>query len=148
MRSEKQALLAKQAQRLIELLDDSPIVPGEAHPPFDKYEETKAVLNDAEAQLRDWQPSWKQLDTRAKTGADGMASLPTTPPRSATAHDHDDLYSEPSVLGASSNEHASGAQEVPTTGANGNEESVAEAPIGTEGHHVEGEGKHLAEATT
>jgi hypothetical protein len=57
-RNEKQALLAKQSQRLIALLDDSPIVPGEEPRPFQGVEQGRSILNDAEAELREWTPSW------------------------------------------------------------------------------------------
>jgi hypothetical protein len=58
-RSEKQALLAKQSQRILALLDDTPIVPGEAPRPFTGAEQCRAILNDAEAELREWTPSWE-----------------------------------------------------------------------------------------
>ena len=57
-RNEKQALLARQAQKLITLLDDTPIVPGESPKPFEGYDKAKAILNDAETELREWTPSW------------------------------------------------------------------------------------------
>jgi hypothetical protein len=58
-RNEKQALLAKQSQRLLALLDDTPIVPGEEPRAFLGAEEGRAILNDAEAELREWTPSWE-----------------------------------------------------------------------------------------
>jgi hypothetical protein len=58
-RSEKQALLAKQAQRLLVLLDDTPIVPGQERAPFGRHEEVREVINDAESELRAWTPSWQ-----------------------------------------------------------------------------------------
>jgi hypothetical protein len=62
-RSEKQALLARQSQRLLALLDDTPIVPGEAPRPFLGTEQGRSILNDAEADLRDWAPSWDSHTT-------------------------------------------------------------------------------------
>ncbi|KAF2436264.1 hypothetical protein EJ08DRAFT_603374 [Tothia fuscella] len=60
-RSEKQALLAKQAQRLLLLLDDTPVVPGEEHRPFEGNEAARVILNDAEAELKEWTPSWEMV---------------------------------------------------------------------------------------
>lgn len=54
-RAEKQILLAQQARRLINLLDDTPIVPGEERVAYTATEEARQVLNDAEQGLRGWQ---------------------------------------------------------------------------------------------
>ena len=61
-RSEKQALLARHARRLIELLDDAAVVPGEAHQPFQSFEAAKYILSDAEEELRNWSPSWEEQE--------------------------------------------------------------------------------------
>lgn len=55
-RAEKQILLATQARQLINLLDDTPIVPGEERPPYNQAELARQTLNDAEDGLRIWQP--------------------------------------------------------------------------------------------
>jgi len=79
-RSEKQALLAKQAQKLIQLLDDSPIVPGQERAPFGRHEEVKDVINDAEAELRAWTPSWQSTEhgTTGSTQAQDEQSMIST----------------------------------------------------------------------
>ena len=64
-RAEKQILLAKQSRRLLSLLDDSPIVPGDTHPAFDRADDTRQVLNDAEDDLRNWAPSYEQVPSNA-----------------------------------------------------------------------------------
>jgi Eisosome component PIL1 len=56
-RSEKQAILAKHARRLLELLDDSPVVPGADRPAYDNERAAKEVLLDAEEDLGRWEPS-------------------------------------------------------------------------------------------
>ncbi|KIW02957.1 uncharacterized protein PV09_05621 [Verruconis gallopava] len=71
-RAEKQAILARQAQKLLLLLDDTPIVPGESHEPFSKNEEARQILSDAEDELKAWQPSW-DLPKQTATGQDDMA---------------------------------------------------------------------------
>ncbi|KAF2101733.1 long chain base stimulates phosphorylation, partial [Rhizodiscina lignyota] len=60
-RSAKQTLLATQARRVLALLDDTPIVPGETRPPFGQEHELRQILSDAEEELRGWQPGWEEL---------------------------------------------------------------------------------------
>src|SRR5271163_1046750 len=55
-RSEKQAILARHARRLLELLDDSPVVPGADRPAYDNERAAKEVLLDAEEELGKWEP--------------------------------------------------------------------------------------------
>jgi Eisosome component PIL1 len=56
-RSEKQAILAKHAHRLLELLDDSPVVPGSERAAYDNERAAKEILLDAEEELGKWEPS-------------------------------------------------------------------------------------------
>ncbi|PNS14305.1 Sphingolipid long chain base-responsive protein PIL1 [Sphaceloma murrayae] len=69
-RAEKQILLAKNARRLLELLDDTPVVPGDEARAFDKGEEAREVLNVAEQELREWTPTWSPIPSQA----DGLGS--------------------------------------------------------------------------
>src|SRR5271167_2430601 len=55
-RSEKQAILAKHTRRLLELLDDTPVVPGAARAAYDNENAAKEVLLDAEEDLGKWKP--------------------------------------------------------------------------------------------
>ncbi|TKA80872.1 hypothetical protein B0A49_03162 [Cryomyces minteri] len=64
-RAEKQILLARQARRVLNLLDDTPIVPGDAHPAFDGAEVARQILNDAEDELRAWAPSHEPIHSSA-----------------------------------------------------------------------------------
>lgn len=74
-RAEKQILLAKHARTLINLLDDTPMVPGEDRPAFPKAEEARDLLNDAEDSLRRWSPSVEPIHTSAsKLGPNAMAT--------------------------------------------------------------------------
>ncbi|TID22101.1 eIF-2-alpha kinase activator [Venturia nashicola] len=72
-RSEKQALLARQAQKLLLFLDDSPIVPGQERPAFARHEEVRDVINEAEAELRNWTPSWQHHEMGPAVGDSGIA---------------------------------------------------------------------------
>ncbi|KAF2195244.1 hypothetical protein K469DRAFT_543557 [Zopfia rhizophila CBS 207.26] len=80
-RAEKQIILAKQARRILNLLDDTPIVPGDAHPTFDGTDSARQVLNDAEDELRNWQPQLEPIQSSAGSlsagampGGNGLAA--------------------------------------------------------------------------
>ncbi|KAJ9667811.1 hypothetical protein H2201_001997 [Coniosporium apollinis] len=78
-RAEKQIMLAKQARRLLNLVDDTPIVPGDTHPTFDQHEAARQILNDAEEQLRDWRPNNEPINSNASgLGAGAMPSTSVT----------------------------------------------------------------------
>jgi hypothetical protein len=55
-RSEKQHILAGHARRLLDLLDDSPVVPGAERATYDNERAAKEILLDAEEELGKWQP--------------------------------------------------------------------------------------------
>lgn len=59
---------------MINLLDDTPIVPGDAHPVFEGTEAARQVLNDAEDDLRHWQPSHEPIYSSA--GNLGVGAMP------------------------------------------------------------------------
>ncbi|KAF2227730.1 Eisosome component PIL1-domain-containing protein [Elsinoe ampelina] len=86
-RAEKQILLAKNARDLLELLDDTPVVPGDEARAFEHGNEAREVLNTAEEQLRHWSPSWSALTSNANglgnsavpSQARESSSIQTTP---------------------------------------------------------------------
>lgn len=55
-RAEKQILLAKHGRRLLQLLDDAPVAPGDTRAEYPHAQQARQILNDAEDDLRDWQP--------------------------------------------------------------------------------------------
>lgn len=66
-------MLAKHARRVLNLLDDSPIVPGEAHPTYAGESAGRDILNDAEDELRAWQPRYEPISSNAASlGAGAM----------------------------------------------------------------------------
>ncbi|KAJ6783694.1 hypothetical protein PWT90_09683 [Aphanocladium album] len=70
-RAEKQIILAKHGRRLLQLLDDTPVVPGDDKPVYHHASQARQVLNDAEDDLRDWQPEPDNFNTEtAAAGAD------------------------------------------------------------------------------
>ncbi|KAL0939075.1 sphingolipid long chain base-responsive protein LSP1 [Colletotrichum truncatum] len=66
-RAAKQIILAKHGRRLLQLLDDTPVVPGDMHPTYHHAQQARQILNDAEDDLRDWQPD--QDFTTTQTGS-------------------------------------------------------------------------------
>ncbi|EME80825.1 uncharacterized protein MYCFIDRAFT_139639 [Pseudocercospora fijiensis CIRAD86] len=79
-RAEKQLILAQHARRLISMLDDTPIVPGDEQQPFTHAEAAREVLNDAEASLRAWKPSVEKIHTSAsQLGPNAMAAVTSIP---------------------------------------------------------------------
>uniref|UniRef100_A0A060SWT9 ARAD1A08008p n=1 Tax=Blastobotrys adeninivorans TaxID=409370 RepID=A0A060SWT9_BLAAD len=52
--SEKMALIAGYGKALLELLDDTPVTPGETRPAYDGYDAAKQIIIDAESALANW----------------------------------------------------------------------------------------------
>jgi len=79
-RAEKQIILAKHARRLLNLVDDTPIVPGDVHPAFAEVEAARQVLTDAEDELRGYELHVEPIHSSAgNLGAGAMpGSVPTT----------------------------------------------------------------------
>ena len=76
-RAEKQILLARHGRRLLNLLDDTPVVPGDTRPAFEHTHQARQVLNDAEEDLRDWTPSLEPIPSSATDlGPNLMPSSP------------------------------------------------------------------------
>jgi hypothetical protein len=68
-------ILAQQARRLVNLLDDTPTVPGEERAPFTNGEAARQVLDDAETALRGWSASHEPIHTSsAQLGSNAIAT--------------------------------------------------------------------------
>ncbi len=52
--TEKLALIAGYGKALLELLDDTPVTPGETRPAYDGYDASKQIIIDAENSLASW----------------------------------------------------------------------------------------------
>ena len=55
-RSEKSLILADHGRRILELLDDTPVVPGDSPAEYQHEHEAKQILLDCEEQLQAWTP--------------------------------------------------------------------------------------------
>lgn len=53
-RADKQMILARHGLRLLQLLDDTPVVPGDARQRYGHASQARQILNDAEDDLREW----------------------------------------------------------------------------------------------
>ena len=65
-RAEKQILLARHGRRLLVLLDDDPVTPGDARRAYTHGAQARQVLHDAEEDLKNWV---LQLDEVKEAGA-------------------------------------------------------------------------------
>ncbi|GLB02276.1 hypothetical protein AtubIFM57258_003618 [Aspergillus tubingensis] len=86
-RNEKQILLARHARRVLEQLDDTPVVPGDSPREYDRTSSTRQILEEAENDLRSWEsttvpihsaagelPDSTLLPTAARRATNGRAS--------------------------------------------------------------------------
>lgn len=68
---EKLAIIAGYGKHLLELVDDTPVTPGETRAAYDGYEASKAIIQDCEDALTNWVDSkaavHSNLSTRART---------------------------------------------------------------------------------
>ncbi|KZZ90709.1 sphingolipid long chain base-responsive protein PIL1 [Ascosphaera apis ARSEF 7405] len=64
-RAEKQIILARHGRRLLNLLDDSPLVPGDSRPEYENVDAARRILDDAEHDLRSWEPSLEPVHSSA-----------------------------------------------------------------------------------
>lgn len=84
-RAEKQILLAKHGRRLLHLLDESPVAPGDPRRNYLHAQQARQILNDCEDDLRDWQPQPDEFgigppqeQPLLRQGTDGSGSLLST----------------------------------------------------------------------
>jgi hypothetical protein len=106
-RAEKQIILAKHGRRLLVLLDDSPVVPGDTRPAYDQTQQARQILNDAEDDLRDWQPEVDEYTTLAvKRSSSGNLRPKESMIQEESGQQHDGA----SVTGT--NGHTNGEKEV------------------------------------
>ena len=73
---------------MLNLLDDTPVVPGDSRPPFEHAQQARQVLNDAEADLREWTPNLEPVHSSAThMGANLMPNSLETPGTSVAGHE-------------------------------------------------------------
>lgn len=82
-RADKQTILARHGLRMLNLLDDTPVIPGDGAPVFDAEKEARQILIDAEEELKEWVLDISEEVTsnaHAVTGGvvDGVAAAAST----------------------------------------------------------------------
>lgn len=95
--------MAKHARRILTMLDDTPVVPGDAHQTYERTEEARQVLNDAEDDLKAWQPSIEPIPSNAgNLSANAMPSSTVAESHAApeSVATTEASYSEPGQLAA------------------------------------------------
>lgn len=92
-RGEKQILLARHARRLLNYVDDSPIVPGDTTAAYEHTDAAKRVLEDAESDLRGWERTDEPIQTSAGQVTDNLlpADSKTREPTSQAANPRHDV---------------------------------------------------------
>lgn len=89
-RAEKQIMLARHGRRLLNLLDDTPIVPGDTRPAFEHGSQARQILNDAEEDLRDWAPNLEPIhSTATELGVNLMPAQASTAATSVSGHEEE-----------------------------------------------------------
>lgn len=107
-RAEKQVLLAKHARRLLNILDDTPIVPGDSHPTYEGTESARQILNEAEEDLRNWSPQYEEIQTQAEGLGNNAMPVPQ--------HDSGSVVDDSYVGGESGGHQQTGTQLTEPTG--------------------------------
>ena len=76
-------MLARHGRRLLNLLDDTPVVPGDTRPAFEHAHQARQVLNDAEEDLREWTPNLEPIPSAATDMGSNL--MPTQAGTAATS---------------------------------------------------------------
>merc|ERR1712225_117722 len=71
--SEKVAIIAGYGKHLLELVDDTPVTPGETRQAYDGYEASKAIIQDCEDALTNWVSSRAQVASKLSTRARNLS---------------------------------------------------------------------------
>ena len=66
--------MARHGRRLLNLLDDTPVVPGDIRPAYEHTNQARQILNDAEDDLKDWQPELEDVPSSAELNNNLMPS--------------------------------------------------------------------------
>lgn len=85
-------MLARHGRRLLNLLDDTPVVPGDTRPAFEHAHQARQVLNDAEEDLRDWAPNLEPIhSTATEMGSNLMPAQAGTAATSVSGQEEESM---------------------------------------------------------
>ncbi|KAJ5779144.1 hypothetical protein N7457_006864, partial [Penicillium paradoxum] len=104
-RAEKQTILARHARRLLNYIDDSPVVPGDARQAYDHEPMARQILEDAENDLRGWEPSVEPITSAAAqesqsqvNGFDDSRRASNVDPLNDVSEQESDVVDDTSVI--------------------------------------------------
>jgi len=158
-RAEKQIILARHGRRLLNLLDDTPVIPGDVRPSYEHTNQARQILNDAEDDLKDWTPeledvtsshldnnlmpssvSQRQQNVEGSVVGDSNVGDQTLAP--GTTYTNDRTAGEHAVSGADGSRISSGTSVTtnrpyaPSSVTTGTVDEYAPSEIGTTQHNV------------
>ncbi len=85
-------MLARHGRRILNLLDDTPVVPGDTRAPFEHTHQARQVLNDAEEDLREWTPNLEPIPSAANDmGVNLMPAQASTAATSVSGQEEEPL---------------------------------------------------------
>lgn len=90
-RAEKQIMLARHGRRLLNLVDDTPIVPGDTRPAYQHGHQARQILNDAEEDIREWTPSLEPVPSSAHDMGDNLMPGPSSITGTSVAGGQDEV---------------------------------------------------------
>jgi hypothetical protein len=148
-RAEKQIILARHGRRLLNLLDDTPIIPGSVRNSYEHTNQARQILNDAEDDLKDWQPDLEDVPSSAHLGSNLMPLTSRRPQNldesvaggsvigeenvvTGAEYTHDRLAGDQSVDGGTST--VTGDAYAPSSVATGTVDGYASSEPGTTQH--------------
>ncbi|EQL01222.1 sphingolipid long chain base-responsive protein LSP1 [Ophiocordyceps sinensis CO18] len=70
---EKVAIIAGYGKHLLDLIDDTPVTPGETRQAYDGYEASKAIIQDCEDALTNWVTSNAAVSSKLSTRSRGLS---------------------------------------------------------------------------
>lgn len=120
-RAEKQIILARHGRRVLNLLDDTPVVPGDIRPAYEHTNQARQILNDAEDDLKDWQPELEDVPSHATLESNLMPSSASHQPtesvlgdESVVHHEREHAANAPASAGATDGSRVSSGTSVTT----------------------------------
>ncbi|KAJ4422787.1 hypothetical protein N0V82_002566 [Gnomoniopsis sp. IMI 355080] len=136
-RAEKQIILARHGRRLLQLLDDSPVVPGEEQRSYQHGAQARQILNDCEDDMKEWQPEDDDHLHGAISHGTGAAQSPLqSPTTSNIGGEHQTSTRQPAAV---SNDGGEAVENTPTAAPQGEHKSVHQrGRKGDEGDSVSG----------
>ena len=83
---EKLAIIAGYGKHLLELVDDTPVTPGETRAAYDGYEASKAIIQDCEDSLTNWVTANAAVSSKLSTRSRNLSQRRRAQ-RSGEGHD-------------------------------------------------------------